>query len=244
MSRRSVRWLVSALATFAFVAMLAPGAHAQGGTVTGQVTAAATGAPLPGVRILLDGTNVSAVTGEDGRYTLRNVAEGRHNVLAITIGYQSGRTDVSVVGGSGSANFVLSPAVVSLDDIVVTATGEQRKRELANSVTNIDAVAAVEMAPQNFVSMIQGRAAGVQILSASGTAGTSNRIRIRGASSINLTNEPLLVVDGIRVENSQSSIGFGVGGQDISRLNDFNPEDIANIEIVKGPSAAALYGLN
>ncbi|MCH7734972.1 MAG: SusC/RagA family TonB-linked outer membrane protein [Chloroflexi bacterium] len=206
------------------------------------MTDANTGAPLGQVRIMLDGTNRATRSNDDGEYTLRGVPDGSITLLAIRIGYSSSRASLSVVGGVGQVNFQLSTAVVSLDEIVVTATGEVRKREVANAVTIIDAPAAIIAAPPTFTAMIQGRAAGVQIINSSGTAGTSSTIRIRGSSSISLSNDPLLVVDGIRVEASRNSTGFGVGGQTISRMNDFNPDDIQSIEIVKGPSAAALYG--
>ena len=241
--RSRIRWIVGALSVAVALALGPSSADAfQTGVVRGTVTNANTGAPLGQVRIMLDGTNRSTRTNDDGEYTLRGVPDGSITLLAIRIGYSSSRASLSVVAGIGQANFQLSTAVVSLDEIVVTATGEMRKREVANAVTIIDATAAIEMAPTSLTSMIQGRAAGVQIINSSGTAGTSSTIRIRGSSSISLSNDPLLVVDGIRVESGRNSTGFGVGGQTISRMNDFNPEDIESIEIVKGPSAAALYG--
>lgn len=241
--RCRIRWIVGALSVAVVLALAPPSAYAfQSGVVRGTVTDANTGALLGQVRIMLDGTNRSTFTNDNGEYTLRGVPDGPVTILAIRIGYTSVRASLSVVGGAGQANFQLSTAVVSLDEIVVTATGEQRKREIANVITGIDATEAIEMAPQNMVTMIQGRAAGVQVIAASGTAGTSSTIRIRGASSMSLSNEPLVVVDGIRVESAQNSIGFATNGQEISRLNDFNPEDIERVEIVKGPSAAALYG--
>lgn len=241
--RSRIRWIVGALSVAVALALGPPSAYAfQSGVVRGTVTDANTGAPLGQVRIMLDGTNRSAVTNRDGEYTLRGVPDGQLTILAIRIGYGSGRASLSVVGGVGQVNFQLSTAVVSLDEIVVTATGEQRKREIANVITRIDATEAIEMAPQNMASLIQGRAAGVQIINSSGSAGSASKIRIRGSSSVSLTNEPLLVVDGIRVENGSASSNVYTGGQTISRLNDFNPEDIESIEIVKGPSAAALYG--
>ncbi|MEE9533521.1 MAG: TonB-dependent receptor plug domain-containing protein, partial [Acidimicrobiia bacterium] len=238
-----IRWIVGALSVVVALTLAAPSAYAfQTGIVRGTVTDANTGALLGQVRILLDGTNRTTTTNDDGEFILRNVPDGLISLLAIRIGYNSGRATLSVVGGVGQANFQLSTAVVNLDEIVVTASGERRKRELPNAVALIDAPDAIVMAPQNLTSMIQGRAAGVQIMNSSGTAGTSSTIRIRGSSSISLGNDPLLVVDGIRVEAGRNSAGFGVGGQTISRMNDFNPDDIQSIEIVKGPSAAALYG--
>ncbi len=234
---------VFVLAAAMFVAV--PEAQAQqAGTITGRITNAQTGEPIQGARVLLVGTNIAVSSDEDGRFIIRNAPLGAANVRAIAIGYESAVGIVTVVAsGTPELNFQVSRAVVSLDEIVVTATGEARKREVANAVATIDAADITEaVMPTNVGSLIQGRASGVHIINGSGTAGTGQQVRIRGSSSISLTNEPLLVVDGIRVENDESSAGFGTGGQTISRMNDFNPDDIESIEIVKGPSAAALYG--
>src|SRR2546421_11842734 len=99
--------------------------------------------------------------------------------------------------------------------------------------------------PTNLADLLNARAPGVQVLPSGGTTGTGSRIRIRGSSSLSLSNEPIIVVDGIRVENGatgQTATSIGVGGQTPSRLNDLSPDDIQSIEIGKGPSAAALYG--
>ena len=94
----------------------------------------------------------------------------------------------------------------------------------------------------NVASLLQGKAAGVAILPSSGTTGTGTKIRIRGANSISLTNEPLIVIDGAYTDRGTNSLSIGTGGQAPSRLNDLNPEDIQSIEVVRGPSAATLYG--
>ena len=107
----------------------------------------------------------------------------------------------------------------------------------------IEAAEIVEVAPvNNIADLIQGRSAGVQVLNSAGTSGVGSRIRIRGSSSISLSNDPLVYVDGIRVDSGSRGGGIYTGGQESSRLDDFNPEDIESIEIVKGPSAATLYG--
>jgi TonB-dependent starch-binding outer membrane protein SusC len=125
----------------------------------------------------------------------------------------------------------------------VTASGEiQRRREVGNTIGSINA-ADVEMATVTSLSqLLTARSPGVTVQSASGTTGGSQRIRIRGSNSVSLSNEPLLIVDGVRLNSSAESNSFGVGGQTISRMNDLNPDDIESIEILKGPSAAAMYG--
>ena len=142
----------------------------------------------------------------------------------------------------------MEAAPVQLDEIVSTATGEQRKLEVANAVSTIDAAKIAEESPiTEFGNLISGRAAGVQVLKSGGTTGTGTRIRIRGSNSISLSNEPLYYIDGIRMESNSSSlsldVGGTIGGGATSAINDLNPDDIESIEIVKGPAAATLYGI-
>ena len=154
-------------------------------------------------------------------------------------------------GGHATADFVMAAAPVQLDEIVTTATGEQRKLEVGNAVTTIDAAKITETAPiTEFSNLLSGRAAGVQVLKSSGTTGEGTRIRIRGSNSISLSNEPLYYLDGVRLESAASSTTLNVGGfsdqssnQGPSRINDIDPDDIESIEVVKGPSAATLYGI-
>jgi TonB-linked SusC/RagA family outer membrane protein len=218
--------------------------EAQTGTVQGRVTDAA-GAPIANALVSLVGTNVAVRTDADGRYEMANLPVGNVTLRAAIIGYAALTRTVAVAAATAStADFQLEPAAISLDALVVTATGEQRAVEVPNVVTTIDASrAAEEVAPISLSSVLQGRAPGVQIINSSGTAGTGTKIRIRGSSSMSLANDPLLVVDGVRVDNRSDDGGNAyVGGQTISRINDFNPDEIESIEIIKGPSAAALYG--
>ncbi len=218
--------------------------QAQTGTIRGQITDQATGQPISNVLVSVVGTNRSVRSDQEGMYELAGLPVGNITLRAATIGYGAQTATVAVeTAAVVTQDFVLPQVAVSLDALVVTATGEQRAVEVPNVITSIDAArAAEEVAPTSVSSLIQGRAPGVQIINSSGTAGTGTKIRIRGSSSMSLTNEPLLVIDGIRVDNRQDDLGFNVGGQTISRINDFNPDEIESIEIVKGPSAAALYG--
>jgi TonB-dependent SusC/RagA subfamily outer membrane receptor len=154
------------------------------------------------------------------------------------------------VGETAALLFSLVPAAVKLDELVTTVTGAQRKLEVANAVSTIDAAAVAELEPiAEFGNLISGRAAGVQVQKSGGTTGTGTRIRIRGSNSVSLSNEPLYYIDGIRMESGATSStldigGFGQGvGSAPSRINDLNPDDIESIEIVKGPAAATLYGI-
>ena len=236
------------------LALLLPSiAAAQAGVITGRVTDAAGGAPLEAARVVLSGTTRIETTSREGQYTFRGVTPGTYQLRVLRVGYRPETQSATLADGeTATADFAMTAAPVQLDEIVSTATGEQRKLEIGNSVTTIDAAKVAEQAPiTEFANLISGRAAGVQVLKSSGTTGTGTRIRIRGSNSISLSNEPLYYLDGVRLESGSASStldigGFGVdnpSGAGPSRINDINPDDIDNIEIVKGPAAATLYGI-
>jgi TonB-dependent SusC/RagA subfamily outer membrane receptor len=226
-------------------------AEAQQSSVGGVVTDEATGQPLEAARVLLTGPNRIEATNLEGRYLFRNVAPGSYAVRVLRLGYRPATDSANVAPGEAvTLDFTLTPAPVQLDEIVTTATGEQRKLEIGNVVSTIDAARIAEESPiAEFGNLLSGRAAGVQVQKSGGTTGTGTRIRIRGSNSVSLSNEPLYYLDGIRMESGASSGtldigGFGQGaGAAPSRINDLNPEDIESIEIVKGPAAATLYGI-
>jgi TonB-linked SusC/RagA family outer membrane protein len=238
---------LSAVLAIALLAGLASTGRAQQqqGTITGSVIDRIAGTPLPGVKVSLLKTNRSALTNQEGRYVLPGVPAGTYQVQASIIGYGAATNTAAVTaGGSETVDFALRPAAVSLDVITVTGpAGEQRSREAGNAVTNIDLPKEIEnQTVATFADAISGRAPGVQVLQSGGTVGTGTRIRIRGQTSLSLSNEPVYYVDGVRVESGDNSLSIGTGGQAPSRINDINPEDIANVEIVKGPAASTLYG--
>lgn len=231
------------LATFA-VALLPAGLAAQeDGTVSGVVTDQTSGRPLPEVQVSVAGTQRGSISDQQGRYTIRGVPAGTYEIRARRVGYEPASQRVTVgAGATATANFAMSESALQLQEVVVSAvTGAQERRvEIGTNVGQIN-VATLQKGPiTKMADVLQGRVAGVQLQSATGTSGGGQRIRIRGANSLSLSNEPLLFVDGVRVSNSAG--GYALGGQDYSRLNDINPEEIENIDILKGPAAAALYG--
>lgn len=236
------KWLGGCLA---LLLMAAGPAFAQTGTITGTVTDATTGQPLVGAQVVVVGTNLSVPTNQSGRFLIPGVAAGERQVRASMIGYGAKTFTVTVTAGATAVqDFALEMSAIELEGLVVNAaTGrEQRRREVGNSVGTVN-VDNVQLAPiTNTAQLLQGKVAGATILQSSGMTGTGARVRIRGANSISLSNAPLIVIDGVRVESSESSLGFGVGGQTPSRLNDINPADIETIEVLKGPAASALYG--
>lgn len=238
--KSALSWLGGALV---LLLSAAGSVYAQSGTVTGQVMDAQTGQPLAGVQVYLSGTNRSSITQDNGRYMIVGAPTGMYTVVAELIGYGTGRQGVTISdGASVTVNFELSAAAVSLDEVIVTVTGEQRARELPNAVGTIQASQVTELAPvTNLAEVIVAQSPGVSILQSSGTVGVGGTIKIRGNASISLDNTPLIYVDGVRINNN-NNVGLGVGGQTSSRLNDINPDDIERIEVIKGPAAAALYG--
>ena len=226
--------------------MLLPGAllaQDQLGAISGRVIDRDTRQPIPSAQVVIVGTQVGSLTDERGEFRVARVTPGSTQLRAMRLGYQSAmQTVIVTAGGTATVEFVLGTAVVNLDQVVVTATGEtQRKRE-SGAVTSTISVETIDLAPiTNFSQVLTGRAPGVSVQLPSGTLGSGARIRIRGTNSISLANDPLLIIDGVRV-NSNVASGIGVGGQLPSRLDDLSPNEIDNIEVIKGPAAAALYG--
>jgi TonB-linked SusC/RagA family outer membrane protein len=219
-------------------------ALAQTGAVTGKITAANSPNPIEAARVQIVGTPLLVLSNRDGVYTLRGVTPGQVSVRVTALGFASVTKRVTVTaGGSVTADFELTQAPYTLDEITTTATGDTRKAELGNSVNTIQVTQLAEEGPvRTLADVLKARAPGVQVFSSTGTIGGGQRIRIRGSNSVSLSNEPLYIVDGVRIESSNGSNSFGIGGQNPSRINDLNPDEIADIQILKGPSAAAIYG--
>ena len=216
---------------------------ATAGTITGRVVDATTSAPVIRTFVLLDNTHRQATTDENGVYRFGDVSPGEHTIDVRRLGYAPAtRTVVVMDGAAAVVDFTLTPVASRLTEVVTTVTGPQRRLEVGTVIGTIDADSVVRSAPVTSLSdLINARVPGTQVILNNGMSGTSPRIRIRGLNSLTVANDPLLVVDGIRVDNSTGTLGAGYG-QTAGRLNDLNPEEIESIEIVKGPSAATLYG--
>jgi len=214
---------------------------AQGGTLSGAVTDAATGQPIQQARVLVAGTQLGTLTAENGRYTLRVSTPGAITLEVTRIGYEAKRVPVTVGDGPQVVNVQLTQAAFSLTAVVTTVTGAQRKVELANAVSAVPvAEKLAELPVANMGGLLSGRASSVQVIQ-TGASGTGSRVRIRGQNSFSLSNDPIIVIDGVRATGATNN-GIGVGGSGPSRLDDINPAEIESMEIVKGPSAATLYG--
>ena len=243
LSRSMTRLLAWVALPLGIAVLGASPAHAQQSTITGRVTGQGTGEPIPEARVILVGTSLFTTTNTDGRYTIRNVPDGTYSVRVLRVGYQEQKKPVTIQSGAqATVDFVLDQVVVKLTEVVTTATGEQRRVELGNNVANIDAAEVVATSPvSNIQDVLASRTPGVQVTGGSQVGGGS-RVRIRGNSSLNLANDPIYIIDGIRLSSNTGASRLFTGGAQPNRANDINPDDIESIEIVKGPSAATLYG--
>ena len=236
--------------------LVVPGLGAQqGGTVTGRVLDARGGQPIPAVEVFISNLELGGLTQQNGRYLLQNVPAGTHTVSVSRIGYRTTEVQVTVGGGQTvEQNFTMSEEALQLDEIIVTGTaGGTRRRAIGNVVTTIDVGAISDrVAVSSVQDVLQGRTPGLSFTKVSGQIGTGSSITIRGASSFELNSQPLIYVDGVRVNNQtragpqlaedRGAFGNDRGSGSVSVLNDFNADDIESIEIIKGPAAATLYG--
>ncbi|ELR71435.1 TonB-dependent receptor [Fulvivirga imtechensis AK7] len=234
---------------FCFSVIIAISARAQERIISGKVISGEDGSSLPGVNVLVRGTTTGTITNFDGNYQI-TVPEG--GVLLFSfIGFQ---TQEVVVGNRSVIDVSLESDITQLSEVVVTAAGiEANKRELGYSIQNVDANEVIKSGENNFVAALSGKVAGVQVTSSSGTPGAAAQIRIRGQKSVQGSNGPLFVVDGIPIDNSTfntadspeddvSNLGAG-GVTNSNRAIDINPEDVASLTVLKGPAATVLYGI-
>ena len=236
------RRLASGIMPLVLLTTAATVASAQG-TIAGTVTEQGAGTPLQEARVIVLNTSLFATSGPDGKFVIRGAPAGALDVRVIRVGYQEQKKSVRVDNGQTAAlDFAMTKAIVQLQEVVTTATGEQRRVEVGNAVENISVSKLTEQAPiRNVADVLNGRVPGVLVQSG-GQTGSGQRIRVRGVSSVSLANDPIYVIDGVRLSSNNSSAFFGNGGSNFSRLGDIDPDEIENVELVKGPSAATLYG--
>jgi TonB-linked SusC/RagA family outer membrane protein len=221
-----------------FFALVVHLSFAQEKTITGTVSDQ-TG-PLPGVSILIKGTLKGIETDFNGKYTLK-VEKGN----ALIFRYLGYKTVERSVGNSNIITVTLEKGGEVLDEIIVTALGVKRQaKSLGYGVTTLKASEINEVRATSTLGALAGKSSGVVIQNQSGNIGGSQRILIRGISTLGGNQQPLFVIDGVPISNSQTATGSRIsGGFDFgNRAQDINPDDIETISILKGASAAALYG--
>jgi len=223
------------------------GAFAQEGRITGTVVDATTSEAIPGANVVVEETGTGAATNAQGEFRITGVSEGSYTLRASFVGYEQKTRSVQVQAGEATTvQFRLAPSDVQLDDVVVTALGIEREESgLGYAVEDVDGADLQRTDEGNFISSLAGKVAGAQINTASQMGGSA-RITIRGPGSLSGDNQPLIVVDGIPLDNSnfnETGQNTGSGGYDYGNAaSDLDPSDIESISVLKGASAAALYG--
>lgn len=215
------------------------------GNVVGQVREASSGKALAGAQVYIPGTGIGSLTNADGQYTLAGVPVGPQTIRIQMIGYATADKRVTVAPSEAvTVNFDLAQSAVALDQIVVTGAGvATEKKKLGNTIATVNVDAIKDAPTTNFSQVLAARQPGIQVLPSGGLTGEGARIRIRGAASISQSNEPVVYLNGVRVDNSGGFAAVGTGGGGTaSRLDDIDPASIERIEILKGAAAATLYG--
>jgi TonB-linked SusC/RagA family outer membrane protein len=228
-------------------------AEAQQRTIRGTVTDSVSAAPIAGATVTVQGTNLGALTNNDGGFVLEGVRSGDVILQVRRIGYRS--KQVPVPAAQNSVQVELRIDYLQVDELVVTGRAtEIRRRNLANAVTSVSGEQVNETPQQTVDLALQGRVPGAVISRNSGAPGGGNQVRMRGITTLNAGSQPLYVVDGVIVSNAsianginaitESAGGSNASNQDdpVNRIADLNPQDIESIEVLKGPSAAAIYG--
>ncbi len=233
-------------AILAAVLLATPGTmRSQGGTVAGTIVSEGSQRALAGAQIAVQGEpGRGAVSDASGRFRITGLSAASVTLNARLLGFRPVTETVRV--GTTDLRFVLSERPTELSEMVVTGTaGGEQKRTIGTSVATVNVVDVMaQTSVQSVEGLLNGRTPGVAVLPGTGQVGAGAQIRVRGLGTFSLSSNPLIYVDGIRTDN-QTGTGLlvqGFGSGIISRLNDFNPEEIENIEVLKGPAAATLYG--
>ena len=237
--------LVAVLGSFVLAAPLA--AQAGTGIISGRVIDSASQQPLVSATVRVVGTTLGALTRNDGSYSIRGVRPGPQQVRVTRIGFAAQLRPVNVLPeGAATADFSLVAQAAVLSDLVVTGYGAQRREAITGSVATVGADEANVGVISNANQLLQGRVAGVQMTTNSGEPGGGAQVRIRGGTSIQASNNPLYVVDGVPLQDETSVAKAAINGVDAALprnpLNSINPNDIESITVLKDASATAIYG--
>ena len=222
-------------------AEVVPSSTFQGTRITGKIVSEEEPSGLPGVNIVEKGTNNGTITDFDGNYSLV-VGSSSATLIISSVGFVTQEIPVS---NKSVIDVTLSPDVTSLNEVVVTALGiEREEKSLGYDVGKVDGEALTQVSQDNVLNSLAGKVAGVTINQTSGPGSTVS-VNIRGASSLTTDNQPLFIVDGVFMGNSLNNVSENGSGNQVdygNAISDINPDDIADVTVLKGPSAAALYG--
>lgn len=212
------------------------------GMIQGKVTVEGIGRPLPQAQVGIVGLPMGSQTNAAGDYRLTGVPAGPRQVRVQRLGFAPSSQQVTVVAGQTvTLNFTIREAPVALEQVVVTATGDVRKKEIATSMTTISATQLENAPVVSTQQMLSAQSPGVTVLANSGQPGAGGRIQLRGNNSISQGNNPIIYVDGVRIFSGNTP-NVPNARQNTLPLNDIRAEDIDRVEIVKGAAATTLYG--
>jgi TonB-dependent SusC/RagA subfamily outer membrane receptor len=221
------------------------------GTIRGRIENAGTGTPVGSAQVQVANTTLGTQSGGDGTFTIAGVPTGSQTLRVRLIGYAPVDRVVTVTEGqTAEVTIGLRPAAVALDEVVVTGVaGQARRREVGNAIASVKASDAPE-AMTNVSNFLAARVAGASVLQSAGVIGAGSSIRLRGNTSVALSNQPLIYIDGVRMRSDEYPKNVpAAGGQNLrsshvngSPLNDINPDDIERVEVLKGAAASTLYG--
>jgi len=224
-----------------FMLFLSTFSFAQQRTITGTITSSDDNLSLPGVNVFVQGTTTGTITDLDGNYTID--VPGSDAVLQFSfIGYN---TELVTVGTSNVIDIVLTASLVSLDEVVITSLGiAKEKKQITYSAQNVNTDELASARELNVANAMQGKVAGMDVIKNNSGVGSSTRVLLRGNRSMAGNNQPLYIVDGVPIMNHTARVNTSEGGglQRQDGISDINPDDIASITVLKGPSATALYG--
>lgn len=241
-SRQAMKKAKLKLVLGALLCLVPLWAQAQG-ILRGRVTDAETGDPLPGANILLVELQRGVASNIEGYYEISDVPPGSYTLRVSFVGYRTLQQSVAVQAGAQELNLALQPDYTGLEEIVVTGIASRTSKaraEVAVSRVNTNELLQ-QNAYQDVSQLLNGKIAGVSVQPASGNVGGSLRFVVRADAALNGDGQPVIYVDGVRIDNA-TIVGYGAGGQEYSMLANLNPEDIESIEVLKGPAGAALYG--
>ncbi|MFD1257720.1 SusC/RagA family TonB-linked outer membrane protein [Mucilaginibacter terrae] len=228
--------LIGIVALFSFSKL-----SAQSKMVTGKVTESETSAILTGVSVKVKGTTIGTITDTEGRYSL-NVPSSTSVLVFSQVGMQAAE---SIIGAQNIINVQLKPDSRQLNEVIVNALGIETQRDkFASSVSTVKGKSVAQSGEANLLLGMSNKLSGVLITRNGGDPGSGGYIQVRGQNTINGNAQPLFIIDGMPVSNSNDNLGAAAANGIVqqSRINDINPEDIESMEVLKGASAAALWG--
>jgi TonB-dependent starch-binding outer membrane protein SusC len=239
MIKRILLFLSASLLTMA----VSTAAFAQTGSLTGTVTDRTSGETLAGATVLIVELERGAPANIDGMYTISDIPTGTYTVRYSFVGYRTLNETIQIQAGENRFNAQMRLDQTGLEEVVVTGIASRTSRAVSEvAVARVDASRFTERSSyQDLSQLVGGRVAGVSVQPAGGTVGAGIRFNVRSGGGIGGDGQPVIYIDGVRIDNSQLS-GVGRGGQGTGTLADINMDEVASIDFLKGPAAAALYG--